>query len=339
LVTQGGLGVLGTKDVNVIYGGAPVDYGTFSGFRLGLGGWIDADQLWGLEASGFFLCQDTRSFTAQSNALGQPTLGQPVIAPGLGEEAYLTSLVGLYYGTIRSELTFRFYGWEINGMRNLLRQDGLQVDALVGYRNLRLSEQLLLRSNVRTLVPGVLTFLGNPIPANAQLLTGDSFGASTDVYVPQIGGHVRYTSDRLSADLTAKVGLGCATEKVSIYGTTWFNPPFPAVRSQLAAGGILAQTTNMPGGTATGRFVVVPEVAGRVSYEVLDGLFLSVGYSFLYLSEVVRPGNQIDRVVNPNNVPTDQDFGKFVGPARPAFEMRHSSFWAHGVNLGAEFRF
>ena len=56
-------------------------------------------------------------------------------------------------------------------------------------------------------------------------------------------------------------------------------------------------------------------------------------------NDVVRPGNQIDRVVNPNIVPTDQDFGVAGGPRRPAPLFNSSDFWAQGVNFGLHFRY
>lgn len=340
LVTRGGTGIPGDPDVSVIYGGSSVDYGVFSGARLNLGGWIDPDKVWGVDGAGFFLFSEQRGFSAQSDASGQPPLGQPVITPGFGPSSYSTSLPGALYGTIWSDLTFRFYGWDVNVVRNIVRDNGLQVDALVGYRNLRLSETLVLTSRLRTIVDGGVDFLGTPVAANSALITSDSFGASTDVYAPQIGGHVSYTSGRCSFDFTTKVALGWATEEVAIHGSTTLMPPFGGDQpTTTAPGGILATSTNIPGGKTTGRFVVVPEVTGRVGYDVTDGLRLSVGYSFLYISEVVRPGSQIDRVVNPNNVPSDRDFGRFAGPARPALDVQRSSFWAHGVNFGAEVRY
>ena len=56
--------------------------------------------------------------------------------------------------------------------------------------------------------------------------------------------------------------------------------------------------------------------------------------NFLFLSNVARPGNQIDRTVN-----TTQLFGTppVVGPARPAPLFNQSDFWAQGVNVGLEF--
>ncbi len=340
LVTRGGNGVLGNPGVSVIYGNNSIDYGAFSGARFALGGWIDPERQWGIEGTGFFLFNDTRSFRVQSDGAGNPVLAQPIIIPGFGEDAFATAIPGSLYGDISSTMEIRFYGWDVNVLRNVYRENGFQVNALLGYRSLRLSEQLILRSNTRTLVNGAADFLGAAVPAGSALITTDSFGTSTDVYAPQIGGQVNFNADRWGFDLVTKVGLGWASHNVAINGSTLYMPPFGSnLPTQVAGGGLLATTTNIPGGQATGRFVVVPEVTGRVGYNLNDAVRVSVGYSFLYISEVVRPGNQIDRVVNPNNVPSDPDFGQFTGPSRPALNINYSSFWAHGVNFGVEIRY
>jgi len=72
---------------------------------------------------------------------------------------------------------------------------------------------------------------------------------------------------------------------------------------------------------------------------VTDWCRLSVGYNFLYCSSVLRPGNQIDRVLDETLIP---NFGTGVAPAgqsRPAPILRGSDFWAQGLNFGVEFRF
>jgi hypothetical protein len=61
-----------------------------------------------------------------------------------------------------------------------------------------------------------------------------------------------------------------------------------------------------------------------------------VGYNFLYWSNVIRPGNQVDRVINPNLLPPANGLG---GPNRPTFEFHGSDFWAQGVSFGLEFRY
>jgi hypothetical protein len=64
-----------------------------------------------------------------------------------------------------------------------------------------------------------------------------------------------------------------------------------------------------------------------------------VGYNFLYWSRVVRPGNQIDRVINVSQLPTSQGPGTVTSPFRPVFAFPGTDFWALGVNIGLEIGF
>jgi hypothetical protein len=76
-----------------------------------------------------------------------------------------------------------------------------------------------------------------------------------------------------------------------------------------------------------------------LAVELTANVRARVGYTFLYVSSVVRPGDQIDRAINPHQVPIDQDFGLPGGPNRPAPELRATQFWAQGINFGLEFTF
>ena len=53
----------------------------------------------------------------------------------------------------------------------------------------------------------------------------------------------------------------------------------------------------------------------------------------------MRPGDQIDPVINPTQLPTPAGPGTLVGPARPAFAFHETDLWVHGINFGGEFRF
>ncbi|HEV3261967.1 MAG TPA: BBP7 family outer membrane beta-barrel protein, partial [Gemmataceae bacterium] len=83
------------------------------------------------------------------------------------------------------------------------------------------------------------------------------------------------------------------------------------------------QPTNI-GTYSRDRFAVVPEATVRVGYELTEYLRASLGYTFLYCSEVVRPGDQIDRL---------------LGPGHPAFFFSGTDFWAQGIDAQLEFRF
>jgi hypothetical protein len=61
------------------------------------------------------------------------------------------------------------------------------------------------------------------------------------------------------------------------------------------------------------------------------------GYTFLYWSEVARAGDQVNLNVNPALL--QPGTGPVSGPFEPSFSFRDSGFWAHGLNLGLEYRF
>jgi hypothetical protein len=84
------------------------------------------------------------------------------------------------------------------------------------------------------------------------------------------------------------------------------------------------------------RFAVVPEASATLGYQLARGLRMTVGYTFIFLSRVARPGDQIDLALNPNLFPPEED--PFSGPLRPAFPFRDSRFWAQGISFGLEYR-
>ena len=63
-----------------------------------------------------------------------------------------------------------------------------------------------------------------------------------------------------------------------------------------------------------------------------------VGYDFMYWSQVVRPGNQVDRNINLSQSAVFGS-GALTGPAYPMPLFNRSDFWAQGLNAGLEFRF
>ena len=86
-------------------------------------------------------------------------------------------------------------------------------------------------------------------------------------------------------------------------------------------------------------FTFIPEGGARVGVHITNNVTLFVGYTFIYWFDVARPGEQIDRTVNPALVPANLAFGSGVGPARPALTFSKTDFWAQGVNFGLEFRY
>jgi hypothetical protein len=53
----------------------------------------------------------------------------------------------------------------------------------------------------------------------------------------------------------------------------------------------------------------------------------------------VRPGDQIDRSVNPTQIPLVAGASPYVGAVRPQATFVHSDFWVQGLVIGFESRF
>ena len=73
----------------------------------------------------------------------------------------------------------------------------------------------------------------------------------------------------------------------------------------------------------------------NLGYQFTNHIRGFVGYNFLFWSNVVRPAEQIDTVVNPLLIPPAA--GR-VGPNRPQFNFNGADFWVQGINFGVDFR-
>jgi len=79
----------------------------------------------------------------------------------------------------------------------------------------------------------------------------------------------------------------------------------------------------------------MPELAATLGYELRPGVRLTAGYTFLYWTNVVRPGDQIDLSVNSEFL----NGASSATPSRPAFNFRETDYRAQGLNFGIDLRF
>jgi hypothetical protein len=344
------LGGLTQPDTRVLFGGSEQDYGTTNGLRLGGGLWLDGEGTWGIEGNYFLLERRATHFAASSDANGSPVLAQPFLAADGSEFTEIVSLPGFFAGGIDVLTNSRLQGWEVNGVANAFRAGGLKFDLLAGYRTLDLDEGLQVSAALSPLLDQFLTFQGQPINTGSTLGTFDSFQAQNHFFGGQLGGRLEWALGRLGIAAVGKVALGDNQELVRVGGTSTLNVPggsavtvpgtvlsFPAQATTAVPGGVLAQSTNS-GEHFRDQFAVVPEVGVQVSFHITPYLEAHVGYTFLYWSSVVRPGNVVDRTVEAALVPTDPLFGTATG-TRPAFQFHSTDYWAQGVNFGLGLQF
>jgi hypothetical protein len=118
---------------------------------------------------------------------------------------------------------------------------------------------------------------------------------------------------------------------VTINGSTVTTVPGQA--SSSATGGVLALPSNI-GDISRTRFSAVPELDINFRYQLTRLWRFNVGYTFMYVTNVARPGDQISLSVDPRQFPPPVAAGAF-----PAFRFNDSDLWLHGINLGLEARF
>jgi hypothetical protein len=332
-------GALGQLNTHVLLGADnQFGYGASSGSRFGFGYWFDHQGSIGIEGVGLILEQGSAHQLFAANGSGAPLLGVPFFNSALGREDFAAVAIPLKatgYADVAS--TTHLYGGEVNIIANLYRDDCWSLDLLGGFRYLGLSEGVIV-SDATTPAPGFAVFFrGLSFPAPASTAVADKFDTFNHFTGGQLGGRFEFKYGHSFLDVAGRVALGNVHEIIHVNGYSALSV-LPGGSAFRTGGGLLAGPSNA-GGQSDDDFAVVPEVDVKLGYEVNCHLSFYVGYTFLYVSSVVRPGSQIDHNVNPFNVPTFADFGKGSGPPAPLPHFDTADYWAHGVSFGVEIKF
>jgi hypothetical protein len=328
-------GVLGQPGTKVLIGDDSVGGSDRSGGRFSIGYWLGNDRNLGVDGSYFFLGRQAVDQGFASS--GSPLLTRPYINTVSDTQAALRlAFPGRRDGDFSSTVTNELWGAEANVRVALWRNGLMQFDVLAGFRYLHLREALETGDDVFLLAP---VRLPAKTTANAlslqEVSSVDQFATRNDFYGGQIGAHTTIVWGRLFMDLTGKVALGSTHEAVSIEGAGQVAGRFGVTPVPF---GTLALPSNQ-GGFGRDIFTVVPEGRLTIGYQVTSHLRAYVGYTFLYTSRAVRPGDAIDLGYNPSMVTAALGKGTIVGGPRPVFPGTDSEFWAQGLDFGLEFRY
>lgn len=338
----GSLGALGSPGTQVLLDYEDLDEEFRQGGRFSLGYWFDNCRSAGIEGSVFFTGRRTESFGADSGALGIP-LFRPFFAvnPGIpalgnvpGEFSQLVADNVTAVGRVDARNRSFFWGADVNYRRNVFCGCSYRVDGLLGFRYANLDEELNITEDFVRLTPTVTAT--QVLPAGTRLQISDFFGTRNDFYGGQVGAVGEYRWDRWVVDVRATIALGVNDQRLTIAGNQVVT--LPGAAPQLFTGGLLAEPSNI-GQFDRQPFSVLPEVTFNVGYQLTDSMKVYIGYDFLYWTNVIRPGDQIDRAIDVTQVPNFAPPGTPpAGQTRPAVLFRDTDFWAHGVNLGLEYR-
>lgn len=303
--------------------------GAFRGGRLTAGGWIDESNVFGWEANVFLLERRGTFFNAASAGGAAPLVSIPFNStqPFPFNPAGETSLnANGFPSNAAVNLNSRLWGVEAAGLLDLWSNTGFSWTALLGFRYLDLQENLNLTYT---------TF--DAATAGANVVT-DRFGTRNQFYGAQLGTRVGMNWGRWDAGAAVKLALGSSHQLLNISGNTTVTNGAFGSPTGTTPGGVFAEPSNI-GQFNRNVFAVVPEVQLKVGFLLTPHIRPFIGYNFLYLSNVLRPGDQLDRNINPTQNSFFVPPGTLTGAAAPLAAFRSSDYWAQGIQFGVELRY
>ncbi len=313
-------GVLGQPGTRSIYGGDHSDE-MFQGFRI-YGGVLlnECRKLW-LDAGMFY-------FSPNGRGTIQPTdpteiVSRPFFNTATGlEDAQLVNYPDVVNGTVSVDNGVdRFFGAEVNLRQNLscncpCPDKCTSTDWLVGYRHVNFGEHLNIVEDLTVVDPN-----GN-IPVGTNIIVEDRYRTRNSWNGGQVGLVSTWWKNNWFAEVSGKFGLGANTKQVDVLGRT---------------------TTTIPGAAPAvndGGLYVLPGQSGRHEETDISFLFdtgvnvgrritrnvkVSVGYNLFVMTNVVRPGDVLNRSLDPAFLPPTT-----LTP--PALTIGDSSLFAHGLS-------
>lgn len=324
-------GALNNANTTILFGDEPLSDALRGGVRFTLGAQISPRMH--VEGSYFQLGTLTDSFSA--NSIDTPILARPFlnIANATDDHQRIAFFgnEGEVDGTINVAHSSELQGADVLGKLTMV-QSGFgsgcaRVQLTAGYRFLSLRERLAFDST-STIVDDP----ANVLRAGTQFTVSEAFAAKNTFHGGDIGFSTYFEGPNAGFELYGRVAIGGTHQIVTINGST--TSVVPQGGTTTTAGGLFAQPTNI--GTYT-RDVVsfVPQFGADFYYNINPCWKFTVGYNFLFWSNVARPGEQIETAINP----TQFNGGALAGSPRPSFQFNDGYLWAHGLSLGLECRF
>lgn len=348
---------LNQPGTEVLLGGAPVATPVHSGLRIWAGSWLGEGNI-GVEVGYLYVGTTSRHLSVGTSGLpGSANLAVPYSDNnGAGREGGTPGetvfvlpgplqdngkAIPGFQGSFTLGVSDFLQGAEANGLLRGFVGEHWSLAPLLGFRWLQVQEEL--------------SFSAATAGVPSSFFTGqyynlfDRFGANNNFYGGQLGLRAQYHWGRVFVQSGVKVALGDVHERVSVDGagqTSSGNLFFHTTGTggQMFPGGVFAQPSNI-GPHVRDTFSVLPDVAVNIGYELTSWARLTIGYNFLALSNLARPGDQIDRVINSTRTglaavsQATAGTPPPSGPTAPTFAFHDSSFWAQGLTFGLALRF
>ena len=283
----------------LLVGGAPIDTPDVAGAGSPSGARSTTPRRPGLAVTYFFLGTRTSSASVADNGSARGRfVGRPIVNAVTGEPDVIPVAVpGAFAGLVEVSTTTRVHRLGDHRRRATCTPAAAPAQRAWPATGTSWSTRGC-GSSRRTLFPPAR---GRSLPVLTSV--ADQFDAHNRFHGGQLGLTADLTRGPVFVEATGKVALGESITVVRVSGQTVAcrsgsrcQPP-QVVRRRGARPAV------EHGAVRRSVFAVLPEAAVKVGYRFRDRSRFYVGYNFLYLSDAVRPGDQVDRTVDPSQVP------------------------------------
>lgn len=326
-------GVLLGATTQVLVGADDLKFNTYSGVRFAAGYWFTDSRLIGVEFSALYVNPYDLALNWPSTATATGVLSRPFINAQTGRPGVVgVAFPGNFNGFVSVAADSWLTGGELNLVGKFFQQEHGRWDVLVGGRYLRLRETLDIFDSSSVLRGGVIGFQGVAVPSGSVVRVLDHFGTKNEFEGFQIGIRKTHELGNLTVACLAKLGVGMTRQTIDINGFTTVN------NTQGVAAGVYALPSNS-GIFRNDQLSVLPQLQLNLTYHCTENCHIFLNYDILAWSGVVRPGEQIDPVINLTQLPVSGSFGPLVGPLRPLVPFQERLFWVQGIGIGMEMRY
>lgn len=313
-------GVLGLPSTSVVFGSQTLHNELRPGGRLTIGWWFQPQQYQGIEFQWFELDGQNTRFTASEDT-GSGIFARPVIDADTGlPAAVLSTYPGLLEGSLEATADLQLSGVGLVYRQLVWASEYARFDFLAGYRHARLYDRLRIDESLQSLDDS------SGFTTGSRISRQDEFRAINQFDGADLGARL-WWSRGSSFALTglAKAALGASQRTVLVDGQT-------SIRSgsttTTTPGGVLALPSNL-GRQSEQDFGVLAEVGLGLEWQPACYWKFSLGYTWLYWSDVARAAAQIDRTIDLDQLAPTAGSG-----SRPVPRLTTTSFWAQGLTAG-----
>jgi hypothetical protein len=309
----------------ILFGNERVHDDMRLGGRITAGWWWTPEQRGGLQVQYFGVDGEDIDYRAGSGI--SQVVARPFLNAATGPAAALVNAPGVANGGIRVRADMEFTGAGAHLRHRIAVGPCYRIDWLLGYRYLRLYDQLRTQEEFRSLSPA------SGFAAGLDVERFDRFRTENEFHGGELGIVAQWRRNCWSVDFLGKAAYGASHQGLFVQGQTTTYDPVADITTAYN-GGLLAQQSNAGSVTAT-QESFVGELGIALTYHICCQTRLAVGYTAVYWADVARSAEQLDLTVAPAQIPPAGGIG-----GRPAAVLTgDTEFWAHGLTASFEYQF